>query len=241
MSMCIRREIAMKKTLVITAALGVLAFTVSAQPRLKVMEGTKFDLGNVDRGVVATKHVTLKNIGNQVLTIGNVEVSCGCTGTVVSSKELNPGDTTSLLITFNSKNFTGQVHKSLTINSNSADAPRTLIEFTAKVVEDLSFTPLQFYFKDALEGRKSTATVKVTNGSTRDQTITGYRTQLESFVLKYPSKPIRPGETVELSAEFTPKKVMPVLSDGVYITTSSQSQPEVYVYIFGNVKEFRFE
>ena len=154
---------------------------------------------------------------------------------------MNPGDTTSLLITFNSKNFSGEVHKSLTVNSNAVDAPRTMIEFTATVIEDLTFSPMQFYFKDAEEGRKSTATIKVKNGSNKGLLITGYRTQLENFVLKYPPKAIPPGEAIEITAEFTPKKGMPVLSDGVFINTSSQSQSEVYIYIFGNVKAFRFE
>jgi len=231
----------MKKALVLVLMLAISGSAATAQPKLKIIEGVKFDFGRVDRGKVATKHVTLKNIGDQKLVIGNVDVSCGCTGSVVSSKELNPGDTTSLLITFNSKNFSGPVHKNLTVNSNSADAPRTLIEFTATVVEDLTFTPLQFYFKDAAEGRKSISTIRVKNGSNKEQMITGYRTQLQNFVLKYAPKGIKPGETMEITAEFTPKKATPVLSDGVFITTSSQVQSEVYVYIFGNVKEFRFE
>ena len=74
----------------------------------------KFDLGKIDRGVVAKKELTIKNAGTEKLVLGNVEVSCGCTGTVVSNKELLPGDTTSLLITFNSKNFNGPVHKTVT-------------------------------------------------------------------------------------------------------------------------------
>ena len=46
---------------------------------------------------------------------------------------------------------------------------------------------------------------------------------------------------MDLTAEFTPKKAEPVLSNGVFITTSSKMQSEIYVYIFGNVKEFKFE
>lgn len=231
----------MKHVLVIVLALSVWALSAAAQPKLEILEGTKFDLGKIERGVVATKRLTLKNVGNQKLDIGNVEVSCGCTGTVVSNKELKKGDTTSLLITFNSKNFTGQVHKTVTVNSNSEGTPRTLIEFTATIVEDLAFTPMQFYFKDAEVGRKSMATVSVKNESTKELMITGYRTQLEDFMIKYPPKAIAPGETMQLTAEFTPKKAVPVLSSGVTITTSSQSQSEVYIYIFGNVKEFKFE
>jgi hypothetical protein len=231
----------MMKFPALALALCVVASTAHAQPRLKVEEGLSFDLGKIDRGTVATKRLTLKNIGSEQLDLGTVEVSCGCTGTVVSNKTLKPGDTTSLLITFNSKNFSGQVHKSLTINSNSTDAPRTTVAFTATIVEDVVFTPMQFYFKDAEVGRKSTATINVKNESTKELMITGFRTQVENFVIKYPPKKIPPGGSMDITAEFTPKTARPVLSDGVFITTSSQSQPEVYIYIFGNVKEFKFE
>ena len=231
----------MKKALILLLTVSIASLTGAAQPKLKVLEGVKFDLGKIGRGTVATKQLTLKNIGKDTLNLGTVEVSCGCTGTVVSNKQLRAGDTTSLLITFNSKNFSGPVHKSLTINSNSVDAPRTVVEFTATVTEDLSFNPMQFYFKDAEVGRRSIATIKVKNESDKDLMITGYRTQLENFVVKYPPKALAPGETMDLTAEFTPKKAVPVLSDGVSITTSSKTQSEVYVYIFGNVKEFKFE
>lgn len=231
----------MKKTMILLLTACVITLTGAAQPKLKVLEGLSFDLGKIGRGTVATKQMILKNIGGDTLKLGTVEVSCGCTGTVVSNRQLLPGDTTSLLITFNSKNFSGQVHKSVTINSNSIDAPRTVVEFTATVTEDLSITPMQFYFKDAEVGRMSLATVKVKNESDKDLMITGYHTQLENFVVKYQPKALAPGETMDLTAEFTPKKAEAILSNGVFITTSSKSQNEVYVYVFGNVKEFKFE
>lgn len=231
----------MKQIWSVLLAMSVWALSATAQPKLKIVEGSSFDLGKIERGAVATKRLTLKNVGNKKLDIGNVEVSCGCTGTVLSNKELKTGDTTSLLITFNSKNFNGPVHKTVTVNSNSEGSPRTLIEFTATVVQDLAFTPMQFYFKDAEVGKKSTAAVTVKNESSKELNITGYRSQLEDFVITYPPKPIAPGETMQITAEFTPKKAVPVLSSGVTITTSSQAQSEVYIYIFGNVKEFKFE
>ena len=105
-----------------------------------------------------------------------------------------------------------------------------------------SFTTSQQETKASPEvGRKSVATIKVKNESAKEQLITGYRTQVENFVIKYPPKKILPGESLDITAEFTPKSAKPVLSDGVFITTSSQSQSEVYIYIFGNVKEFKFE
>ncbi len=230
----------MKKALFLALMVGLGSLTCASHHKLKILEGPKVDLGKISRGTVATKQLTLKNTGSDTLKLGTVEVSCGCTGTVVSNKQLRAGDTTSLLITFNSRNFSGQVHKTVTINSNSSDAPRMVIEFTATVTEDLSINPMQFYFRDAQVGQKSLARITVKNESDKALSITGYHTQLENFVVKYPARPLAPGDTMELTAEFTPKKVEPMLSNGVFITTSSKTQSEVYVYIFGNVKEFKF-
>jgi hypothetical protein len=231
----------MKKFLVVALVIALAPLASLAQPQLKVLDGLSFDLGKVGRGSVSTKRLILKNAGSDTLKIGQVEVSCGCTGTVVSNKNLAGGDTTSLLITFNSKNFSGPVHKSVTINSNSVGMPKTIVEFTANVTEDMSFSSMQFYYKDAEVGRKAYTTVTVKNTSENDLLITGYRTKLEGFLLKYPKSKIAPGESADLIGEYTPAKALPVLSDGVTITTSSAAQPEIYLYIFGTVKEFKFQ
>ena len=231
----------MKRPLPLLLAFCLLPLIACTQPKLEILEGLKFDLGKIGRGTVATKRLTLKNTGHMLLELGNVEVSCGCTGTVVSNKKLLPGDTTSLLITFNSRNSSGPVHKSVTINSNAEGMPKTVVEFTATVTEDVSVNPVQFYFKDAEVGRTSYATIKLKNEGEKPLKITGYRTQLQGFTLRYDSDLLAPGESRDITAEFTPKKASGVLSDAVNITTSSTAQPEVYVYILGAVKEFKFE
>jgi hypothetical protein len=228
----------MKQTLL---ALLVAAANLHAQPKLTILEGPKFDLGGIYRGAVVQKRLTLKNTGNQSLSIGRVDVSCGCTGTVLSHSDLAPGDTSSLVITFSSKNFTGPVHKTVTVNSNAPEAPQTRIDFTATVIEEVSIAPAQFFFKDAEAGRVATAAITVKNGGDKPLNLTGYRTGLAGFSLKLPPAPIKPGESAQVVAEFKPKNAMPVLSDGVFLNTSSQNQSEIYIYVFGNVKEFKFE
>jgi hypothetical protein len=228
-----------KRALIFLHSVIIASVTVVAQPKLRVVEGLNIDFGKIDRGKHATRQLTLKNIGDQKLNLGNVEVSCGCTGTVVSKKELNPGDTTSLLITFNSSGFIGPVHKSLTIHSNSAGAPHTVVDLSAMVIEDLSFSPAWFHFKDAEAGRKSAAVVKLKNESTKALKITGFRTQLLDFTLKYPRKPFAPGSTVDLTAEFTPKDAIAGALAGVFITTSSKIQPELHIRVYRTVKKLK--
>lgn len=223
------------------ALLSFSTASLLAQPKLKIVEGSKFDLGAIDRGSVVEKKLALKNVGTDTLVLGAVEVSCGCTGTVVSDSRIAPGKSGSLLITFNSKNFVGPIHKSVTVNSNSSGEPRTLIEFTGKVVEEVSVNPAHLLFRDAEVGKLSSTTVTVTNESKQDLVLTGFKTSLPGLLLKLPPKPIPPGQSTQVACEFTPKSVVSVLSDGVTLNTSSKKQPEILIQIFGNTKEFKFE
>jgi len=221
--------------------LAAVATSLSAQPKLSVVEGTKLDLGTVSRGTVVEKRVSLKNIGTDTLIIGKVDVSCGCTGTVVSSSHIAPGETGTLLITFNSKNFTGGVHKSVSVNSNAKDSPATTIEFTANIIEEVAVSPTTIWFKDAVNGQTATATLKVKNSGKEKLTLTGFSTPLADFFLKLPSQPIDTGKTVDVVAEYKPKSAQQLINNTVVLKTSNKSQPEVSIPIYGNVKEFKFQ
>ena len=233
----------MKLKFAVAFALTVCACpALLAQPKIEITDpGTKFDLGEINRGTIAEKNVTIKNTGTETLSLGKVDVSCGCTGTVVSTEKIAPGKTGTVKITFNSQNFSGPVHKTVTVNSNAANAPQTVIEFTATVVQEITVEPNHFWFRDAQVGLLSTATVTVKNQGKAALDLTGIKTQLGGFELKLPEKPIAPGASAQLVAEFKPAVAKQVLSDGVFVTTSSKSQPQLYIQIFGNVKEFKFE
>jgi hypothetical protein len=67
--------------------------------------------------------------------------------------------------------------------------------------------------------------------------LTGYRTQLKGLVLKLPPDPIPPGGTGEIHAEFTPEAPSPMLTEGVFVTTNNMRQPEVYLQVYGGVRQ----
>ncbi len=231
----------MKRMLSAVVVLVLGSVVVFSQPRMEIVEGMKFDFGTISRGNKVERKLTLKNIGTATLEVSKVDVSCGCTGTIISERNIEPGKTGTVLITFDSKNFTGLVHKTVTIHSNAEDAKATVVEFSATVIEEISLTPAHIWFQDAQVGTTSTATLTVKNQGKAPVTLTGTKTQLEGFTLKLPEGPIQPGASAELVAEFKPKAKRPVLSDGVFLNTSSNSQPQIYIQIYGAVKEFKFE
>lgn len=219
----------------VTVLLALHPLSLSAQPKLLVEGGTKRDFGTIFRGDIIKKEIRVRNAGSDTLILYRVIPSCGCTGAVASGDRIPAGKSGTVDITFNSQNFTGTVHKSITIETNAPDSPRTVVEFTAEILDEVSVTPSQCFFKDAEVGKTATAEISVKNAGSADLRLTGYRTELKGFTLAIPDSLLKPGATVRLTASFTPSKPQPVLYDALFITTTNPRRAELYVPIYGNV------
>jgi hypothetical protein len=77
----------------------------------------------------------------------------------------------------------------------------------------------------------------VANNGMTPLSLTGFRTQLKGLVLKLPPDPIPPGGTGEIRAEFTPEAPANMLTEGVFVTTNNMRQPEVYLQVYGGVRQ----
>ncbi len=217
--------------------LAACSIPLYGQPRIVVEGGTSFDFGVLMRGAVVKRIIAVKNAGTDTLILKRVMTSCGCTGAVASGDHLPPGGTGSVEITFNSQNFTGSVHKVVTIETNVPDSPRTEISFTANIQDEISVVPDRCFFKDAEVGKPSALTLTVKNAGKEKFTLTGSRCALAGIKVKLPAKPLAPGDSIAIPVVFTPAKAIPVLYEALFITTSDPRRPELYFPIYGNVKE----
>lgn len=219
----------------------ISSLALFAQPRLEIEGGTKLSLGSIHRGEIIERTLRVLNKGTDTLEVSSVTASCGCTAAMISSPRLAPGQGGTLNITFNSKNFTGDIRKTVTLHSNCDDNPNQVIEFTATVVDEVVFSPPQFWFKDAEVGKTSHSTVRLRNNSDQPLILKGARLTYADFSLTLPAHPLKPGEEVELVMTFTPEKAIPFIAEGVFITTSNPNRNELYIPVYGNSKVFKFE
>ena len=83
--------------------------------------------------------------------------------------------------------------------------------------------------------------VTVKNNGKEPLRLTGWRSQLAGFTMVLPSAPIDTGKSAEVVAELTPEKAAPIISDAVFVTTSNPRRSELYLAIYGNAREFKFE
>jgi hypothetical protein len=77
-----------------------------------------WDFGEISPDELPTYIFKFKNIGDEVLIIKGIKVSCeSCIDTVISTKELNPGEEGELKITVNSLDMMGRFTKRVYVES----------------------------------------------------------------------------------------------------------------------------
>jgi len=104
-------------------------------PKLK-FENPVHDFGAIKQGDQVSTELLFTNAGKGVLNIRDIKASCGCTITNLEKNDLNPGESASLKITFNSRGRRGIQQKSISVFSNDPANPTQRITIKAKVEVD---------------------------------------------------------------------------------------------------------
>lgn len=99
------------------------------------------DFGNATEGEKLQHVFEVKNTGAGPLVIDRVTTSCGCTTATVKTKEIAPGGTGQIEVTFDTSARRGANRKSITILSNDPSSPRTQLEVAVNVESLLAFEP----------------------------------------------------------------------------------------------------
>ncbi len=221
---------------VLIATLLFLSASAFSQAKIFIVGGTTFSIGSIPRGKVVDHELTIQNPGTDTLVISRVDVSCGCTGSMLSKDHIPPGENGSLQITFNSKNFRGPIHKTVTVNSNAPGDPAVQISFDGTVIEEVTFTPEFLWFQDVEVGTRATKTVTIKNEGKTNFRLTGFSTGVAGVNINLPTGDIRPGDSVVVPVEFVPEKAGPMIADRIVIRTSHPDQPEIPIGFYGNIR-----
>jgi Protein of unknown function (DUF1573) len=92
------------------------------------LEKDSLNLGNIKMGDSIKVKLKVFNQGNDTLKIANIGVSCGCTAASIDKKEILPGDSSLLHLTYdNTKSSdSGYMFKSIVIRNNSSETFKIL-------------------------------------------------------------------------------------------------------------------
>lgn len=118
--------------------LGVLASVLcisavySAEEKI---DARAWDFGRVREGQIVKHAFSLKNESDKTLTIKDLHTSCGCTASEIKKKALGPGESTEILVSFDSKGYSGEVKQFIYVNTDDIDNPVIRFIIKAEVVK----------------------------------------------------------------------------------------------------------
>lgn len=173
-----------------------------------VVERLDHDFGEIVQGAEITHTFRFHNAGDQVLEIGQLRSSCGCTAALLTTRRLAPGAMGELKLTFNSHGFRGAVQKTVTFETNDPKHSAATFSLRGRVKAELFLQPQRINWGTVKKNTPLSAELEVINNST--QTITlqvpevtsaGIESELSSLI-------IEPGKRAQLkvSAEFPVNK-----------------------------------
>lgn len=112
-----------------------------------------YDFGEVEEGEIVTKVYTFTNTGSEPLILVEAKGSCGCTVPQWPRGPIQPGETSSITVEFNSKNKSGQRNQKVSIVANT-DPPMNFIYLSGLVTPSENWVEPSFNFGKSRIERK---------------------------------------------------------------------------------------
>jgi hypothetical protein len=130
-------------------------------PRIQ-FAAREHDFGEIQAGVSLKHTFVYTNTGQATLEILQVRPSCGCTTAGDWEKRIAPGATGTIPIQFNSANFSGPIHKTVSVVSNDPRENNVVLQVKAKVWVPLEVTPKTVMFQyDSELPTEETRTIRI--------------------------------------------------------------------------------
>lgn len=105
-----------------------LAFTfllwslLAQEARIRVVP-EEYNFGTVTQGTLVKTRFTIRNEGSKTLLVQDIKPSCNCSVTSWERREIPPGDSMAVQVSFNTAGKIGRQRKTFSILSNAANSP----------------------------------------------------------------------------------------------------------------------
>ena len=144
----------------------ILAFTLSiimclsARAELK-WEQTTIELHPTAADKQAVGHFKYQNPGKTPVRFKSVHASCGCTTAQTQKDEVPPGGSGEITATFNIGDRTGTQVKTVTVETDEATNPKTVLTLKTIIPQQLEISPTFVFWKQGDKPDSKAITVRV--------------------------------------------------------------------------------
>jgi len=163
-------------------------------------------------------------------------MACPCGRVEVSSREIDPKDTATISVVFNSASYLGNVKKAFAIESNDPVHGTVFVRFSLKVVNLIEAEPEIIYFGDVHVGSVASKSIRLKNIGKKPLVIRGITDSAQTVETYLEKEKLAPGGITFLRASTRGQKEGPRHGELV-LETDSKTQTSVKIkYIVNTIK-----
>jgi hypothetical protein len=200
------------------------------QPKTTIVGGSRIDFGTLHSSMKVKRLVTVRNDGTDTLRVSEVSTSCGCTAALLSRPLIAPGDSGTLSVSFDPRNFTGRVEKAVSMMTNDPADPKPHIIINALVSKLLDVTPEYLVLRSS-PGTPATEYLSIANLSAEPIAITSISSPSPMVAFGEIPKSVKAGETVKVAVTVTPQRSGSEKGD-IVVTTGHPDVPVIPLRFF---------
>lgn len=232
-----------RKVSVLFLVFTAVSFAQLLAPKLSIQHSTH-DFGDITQGEKVSHNFVISNVGGDKLIISDVKAGCGCTAAAPEKSELAPGESTKLLVTFNSTGRSGPQHKTVMFKTNDPETPASMLTITANIITDkkagtsapqVYFPETQHDFGTVAEGKVVDYTFHLQNKGTSALTIKDVKTSCGCTAALLSKDTIEPGQEGTLKVELDTKNRSGKLSRTITVQTNDPDEPSKVLTVYADI------
>jgi uncharacterized cupredoxin-like copper-binding protein len=220
---------------------SAVIFAQLLQPKL-VLQQKNYDFGDIKQGETVSHAFVLSNSGGDLLKITNIQASCGCTAATPDKSELAPGESTNLVVKFNSTGRRGKQTKTVRIYSNDPQNPEMVLTISCNIViADAGNTPVIYFpetqhdFGKVNEGAKLDYTFRFINKGSTDLLIKDVKSSCGCTAALLSSSNLKPGQEGTIKVEFDTKNRAGKNSKTITVQSNDPDNPAKVLTIYADI------
>lgn len=193
-----------------------------------------YDFGRVRAGEPARHTYVFTNTGDALLIIKNVQPQCGCTTAGSWTKEVEPGQTGSIPIQFNTAGYNGPVFKQITVNCNVTNQPAIFLQIKGTIYKPIEMIPPMTILNVPPDADMVSGVVAVTNNTDEPLVLSAPESNNRMFAAEL--KTNVPGKAYQLTISTVPPLSMGTSQGQITLRTGWTNPPTVNVPVMANVQ-----
>lgn len=193
-----------------------------------------YEFGKVKSGDPVKYTYYFTNSGTETLEISRVQPSCGCTTAGDFTKKVEPGQSGSIPIQFNSGNFNGSVFKTITVSSNAKNQPTTVLQLKGAIWKAIELSPAYSVLNIPPDSPTGTAVVHITNNLKEPLTLYEPHSSNPAFSAELKTNSV--GKGYELTITARRPLTNGTMNGQISLKSTSTNTPLVSVPFWANVQ-----